>query len=467
MTGSRLERVQALFEGALERPQDARADYVASAGEGDEALVRDVLELLEADGRSAAMLDQTVHGTHAPQLPCDVESPLEPGAVLDQYEILEPLGAGAFGAVYRARHTVIGKSVALKVLHAEHTGSGALAQRFIDEARAVNEIGHPNIIDIFGFGETDDGRLFYVMEAIDAPSLRALLKTQGRLSLPDALPIFEGLAAALDAAHARGIVHRDLKPANVLVRRDAAGVYVPTLLDFGIAKLARDHGAPQRTGTGAMLGTPAYMAPEQIRGQPIDGRADVYAFGVLAYQVLTGRLPFEADSAFDTLVAHTQQEPPRPSELAGDLAPEVDAWVLAMLAKDRDARPPSLREALRVLRGAGPARGETARGRGWLWPAIAGVAGLAAVAGWAATADGGPETPLEPDHLALPSAPVTDSEREVSLPQTEPAPEPELASAPNEEPPPSDVGTPAPRAPAPNKPSRPRRPLHDDLETPF
>ena len=167
-----------------------------------------------------------------------------------------------------------------------------MVSRFIAEARAVNQIRHRNIIDIFSFGQLDDGRQYYVMELLDGEPLDALIERDGRLPLAEAIPILRGIARALDAAHAKGIAHRDLKPENVFLGRDPTARVFPKLLDFGIAKLlAPEDGPKHKTRTGTPIGTPYYMSPEQCRGRDVDHRTDIYSFGVLAYRMLTGVLP--------------------------------------------------------------------------------------------------------------------------------------------------------------------------------
>ena len=377
MDPQRLERVQELFEAALTRTGDERRRFLVDACEDDDELLRRVNALLDADAQSGALLDASIGAARALG-----EPELAPGTVIEQYEVEECVGSGGYGSVYRARHAVIKKAAAIKVLHLEHTHSPALVRRFITEARAVNEIGHPNIIDIFAFGETEDGRLYYIMEYVDAPSLDEVIRARGKLSLAEAAPILRGLAAALDAAHAAGIVHRDLKPGNVIVREED-GAFVPKLVDFGIAKLGNGDGPPiERTQSGQMIGTPAYMAPEQIRGQDIDARTDVYAFGVLTYRMLTGVAPVQGDSAFDVMLAHTQETPRPPSDLVPSLAP-ADAAILAMLAKDSSERPATLAAAVEpLLSEAAHPRGASGSG-GWAVRAIAAAAvGAVAIVGW-------------------------------------------------------------------------------------
>lgn len=264
---------------------------------------------------------------------------LRPGTAVGDFEVEDALGEGAFGQVYRARHRLIGKAAAIKVLARKYSADPEVVSRFVAEAKAVNHIAHRNIIDIFSFGELADGRCYYVMEHLEGSPLDELLDAQGSLPARQALPILRGLGRALDAAHAKGIVHRDLKPANVFVVPDEAGGVIPKLLDFGVAKLSTEgYGTTHRTRTGAPIGTPAYMAPEQCRGEAVDPRTDVYAFGVLAYRMFTGRLPFSGKSAVEVLMKHMTEVPPPPSTQQPELA-ELDGPILTMLEKDPDRRP--------------------------------------------------------------------------------------------------------------------------------
>ncbi len=281
----------------------------------------------------------------------DEVADLQPGHRVGEYEVEGVLGRGGYGTVYSASHPVIGKRVAIKVLKRRFSDDADIVSRFVSEARAVNQIRHQHIIDIFAFGRLDDGRHYYVMEQLAGESLDAYLRARRALSPADALAILRPLALALDAAHAAGIVHRDLKPGNVWVARDADGRPFPKLLDFGIAKLLKHEPQPgsHRTVTGAPMGTPHYMSPEQCRGKDIDHRSDIYALGIMTYQLLTGGLPFVADNYLDILNMQLAAEPDPPSKRVPTLAAAIDAPVLAMMAKDPNARPRSPIPAMRAL----------------------------------------------------------------------------------------------------------------------
>lgn len=281
------------------------------------------------------------------------DSELAPGTLVGEYRIEGKLGEGAFGTVYRALHPMIGKAAAIKVIGRALSHDPQMVSRFVAEARAVNQIRHRNIIDVFGFGVVPDGRHYYAMELLEGMTFDAYLKQRGRLSLADALPILRGIARALDAAHAKGIFHRDLKPENVFLVLDDDGPPQPKLLDFGIAKLSQPGEATHKTKTGAAMGTPYYMSPEQCRGLDVDGRTDVYAFGVMAFEVLTGTLPFECASALDLLMMHLNEPVPRASERLPELGVAFDEVFARAMAKDREARPLLATQVLEELARAG------------------------------------------------------------------------------------------------------------------
>jgi eukaryotic-like serine/threonine-protein kinase len=283
------------------------------------------------------------------------ESELPAGYCVGEYVIERKIGEGGFGAVFRATHPTIGKLAAIKVLSRKFSGDPEVVSRFTAEARAVNQIRHRNIIDIFSFGKLEDGRSYYVMELLDGQPLDALLEQTGGLPMADALPILRGIARALDAAHEKGIAHRDLKPENVFLSKDAEGRVHPKLLDFGIAKLIGDESSMHRTRTGAPIGTPYYMSPEQCRAQPVDHRTDVYSFGIVAYQLLTGKLPFEGVNHLELLMKQTTEEPIPPSQRAAEnpalppLDPSIDSAIAWMMRKEPNDRPPNLLSAVRAL----------------------------------------------------------------------------------------------------------------------
>ncbi|HEU0033988.1 MAG TPA: protein kinase [Kofleriaceae bacterium] len=283
-----------------------------------------------------------------------VDPDLVPGQRVGEYVVDGKLGQGAFGTVFRATHPVIGKQVAIKVLARKFSVDPDMVSRFAAEARAVNQIRHRNIIDIFSFERLDDGRHYYAMEYLEGETLDARLDRHGRLSLPEAIPILRGIARALDAAHAKGIAHRDLKAENVFLASDPDGGVWPKLLDFGIAKLlAPDDGATSglkhKTRTGTPVGTPYYMSPEQCRGRDVDHRTDFYAFGVLAYRLLTGRYPFDADDYMGILMQQLTQDAVPASTIVGELPAGIDEALAWLMQKDPARRPPSLRVAVAAL----------------------------------------------------------------------------------------------------------------------
>jgi len=284
------------------------------------------------------------------QLNTTPDPDLEPGQQVGEYVVDEKIGEGAFGTVFRATHPLIGKVVAIKVLARRFSVDPDMVSRFVAEAKAVNQIRHRNIIDIFSFGALEDGRRFYVMEYLDGETLDARVEREGKLTLAEAIPILRGIARALDAAHAKGIAHRDLKAENVFLAEGDGLAPWPKLLDFGIAKLmATDNALEQpkhKTRTGTPVGTPYYMSPEQCRGRDVDHRTDYYAFGVLAYLLVTGKYPHDAADYMSILMRQLTEHPDPPSSLAPELPPGIDETIGWLIAKDPADRPPDLRTAV-------------------------------------------------------------------------------------------------------------------------
>ena len=263
---------------------------------------------------------------------------LDPGAMVGEYRIETKLGEGGMGTVHGAVHPLIGKRAAIKVLRRALCSDPAAVERFVLEARSVNQIGHPNIVDIFAFGELEDGRCYFVMEWLRGESLGERMR-RGRLGFGEGLEILDAVILGLEAAHDKGIIHRDLKPDNVFLVEVRGQRPAVKLLDFGIAKLTADEdNRLERTRTGALMGTPQYISPEQARGLAIDHRADVYSLGVMAFEMFTGRPPFQADTAMDMIAKHLHEEPPRPSTVA-PIPIELDRLIHEMLDKDPANRP--------------------------------------------------------------------------------------------------------------------------------
>ncbi|MFO7180086.1 MAG: protein kinase [Pseudomonadota bacterium] len=271
--------------------------------------------------------------------PADVTS----GALIDgRYRVLGLLGRGGIGLVYLCRHEVLEKPVAMKVLRPEYADQPEVVQRFVNEARAASAFKSPRIVDTLDVGTLPSGAPYFVMEHVEAETLAAVLQRDGFVAMPEALEIARQIAEGLEAAHAAGVVHRDLKPENVFVGRTPEGRLAVKIFDFGVAKVTR---AKNRlTHVGAVFGTPSYMSPEQARGQSVDQRADIYALGIMLYEMLAGELPFQGDDPLSVMAQHVERPVPRLTVTPAGVAvpPALEAIVHRCLAKDANDRYPTV-----------------------------------------------------------------------------------------------------------------------------
>ncbi|MBZ0233468.1 MAG: serine/threonine protein kinase, partial [Deltaproteobacteria bacterium] len=267
---------------------------------------------MTANVRDGIAQDPTVEGGRTPGAAAGGVDELAAGSAAGEYVVERRLGGGAMGDVYAGRHPVIDKKVAIKVLKRELAARADSAERFLREARAVNQIDHANVVDVFALGRLDDGRLYLVMDLLDGESLRARL-ARGPMAPDVTLAVLAQIAQALDVAHARGVIHRDLKPDNIMLTGPAARP-VAHVLDFGIAKLVADAAGERAletlTGQGAWLGTPAYMAPEQWSADGATAASDRYALGIVAYEMLTGKPPFAATTLPGMMEQHFRGDVP-------------------------------------------------------------------------------------------------------------------------------------------------------------
>jgi tRNA A-37 threonylcarbamoyl transferase component Bud32 len=267
--------------------------------------------------------------------------------LIGEYQVEGTIAKGGMGLVYRAIHPVISKRVAIKVLNKQFARDPGMVTRFVLEARSVNQIGHHNIVDIFSIGELDDGRNYLVMELLEGKALDRILADVDRFKPGEILPIYQQLCDALGAAHGKGFIHRDLKPENIFVLRRPPHPQIK-IFDFGLAKL-RGAAAAENTNVGTkvgqLLGTPEYMSPEQCRGATVDPRADIYAMGVMLYELLTGKRPFIAPAAVDVLTKQMHEQPVPPRRLA-PIGKKVERVILKAMAKDPNDRHASAQDLL-------------------------------------------------------------------------------------------------------------------------
>ena len=263
---------------------------------------------------------------------------LSTGQILDdRYEVIAPLAEGGMGAVYRARRTLLGDEVAIKIVRADHSGPGP-RERFMRESRACARLRHPNIVSILDFNVDQQDHPFLVMELLNGRSLKEEIADRGRLPLAEVQTIVPALCGALQFAHSLGVVHRDLKPANIVGHEFTPGERVYKIVDFGLANIRESADETRLTGPHEFLGTIAYASPEQLTGGSIDARSDIYSLGAVVFELLTGRVPYVGVDAMTVLSGHLNQPVPRPTSLVPDLPAWVDLAVCRALAKSPEDR---------------------------------------------------------------------------------------------------------------------------------
>jgi eukaryotic-like serine/threonine-protein kinase len=281
-----------------------------------------------------------------------VMSQTEIGQVIGSYKLLSLLGEGGMGVVYKAEHTMLGRKVALKMLLAKYADQPDVVERFFSEAKSVNKIGHRNIIDIIDYGISSERCPYFIMELLEGEELAKLLAREGSLEINRAIGLVRQIASALDACHAAGILHRDLKPENIFVipsqNKQPESVKI---LDFGIAKLMKkeDITLINKTKTGVVVGTPQYMAPEQVRHQPLDSRTDLYALGLVFYEMLVGQQPFVADTFPDLMVKMLTEPLSLPAHKNPLIPKSIEVVIVKMLERQMEDRYQSMPDLLDAL----------------------------------------------------------------------------------------------------------------------
>ena len=278
------------------------------------------------------------------------EEPSLVGHVLDgKYTLISKLGEGGMGSVYLAEQTSMGREVAIKVLRREFSQNRMAIKRFLREARAASKLAHPNTITVYDFGQSTDGLLYLVMERLTGRPLGDILDSEGRMPVERTVHIMAQVCDSLSEAHAHGITHRDLKPENIFIEQKVGNPDFVKVLDFGIAKMQGDD-STQATATGMICGTPSYMSPEQAMGRDIDGRSDIYALGILLYEMLTDEKPFEGDTPMEVMLKHINEPAPNILERTGMVVPRgIQQAVDRMLSKNATERPAHCQEVKRLV----------------------------------------------------------------------------------------------------------------------
>src|SRR5829696_1964389 len=350
----RWQRVKEIFEGAMDRHGAERETFLIHEC-GDQTDVRKEVESLLRSYEVAGSFMELPAVAQAAESFADAEQKLIAGQRVKHYQIVELIGEGGMGEVYLATDTILGRRVALKVLPSFVSKDPDRLRRFTQEARAASRLSHPNVCVVHEIGETDDGRPFIAMEYVEGMTLRQRMRNQA-MKLGDVLDIAIQIAEALIAAHEAGIVHRDIKPENIMIRSEG---YVK-ILDFGLAKLTERHKSVNNTtmptllfnsSPGIVIGTAAYMSPEQARGIAVDERTDIWGLGVVLYEMASGRPPFMGETPTDVVVAIVERDQPPISHHVEGTPPELERIVKKALRKDRNERYQIVKEMAIDLRG--------------------------------------------------------------------------------------------------------------------
>ena len=356
MNAERWKQVEALFESALECEPAERAAFLDQACGDDVALRKEVESLLAHQQPTGQFISTLVHDVvklFPPPSPAERDARFIPGTVLaNRYRIIGLLGRGGMGEVYRADDLKLGQPVALKFLPENVAIDGAMLGRFHREVRVARQISHPNVCRVFDIGEIN-GQHFLTMEYIDGEDLSSLLRRIGRLPADKAVEIARQLCAGLAAAHEQGVLHRDLKPANVMI--DGRGK--ARITDFGLAGLADEF-----QGHDVRAGTPAYMAPEQLAGREVTTRSDIYALGLVLYEIFTGKKAFEAATLEELIRQHESSAPPSISDYVKEVDPLVERVILRCLSRDPQSRPTTVTQVAAALPGSDPLAAALAAG---------------------------------------------------------------------------------------------------------
>lgn len=347
-------RLKELFQEAIALAAPDRSAFLEEAGLRHPHLASPLRELLASHSEADEFLERPVLADISMEADDTVSEAdtLHPGDVIDEtYEVQSRLGAGGMGVVYRVLHRGLQRSFAAKVIHADVAADDGFLARFEREAVALGRLKHPNIVDVTDYGVEQAGaqRAYLIMECLEGTTLGERLRS-GPRPLHEVMAVFEAVAAALDYAHSQGVLHLDLKPANVSLHHDGTGATEVRILDFGLAQFTA-RAADRESRNGPLAGTPAYLAPELLDGKAPGTAADIYAFGVLMYETLAGRPPFEGTVAA-VLEQQRQATPPLPSSLNPAIPADLDRELLGILAKDPAARPPTAEAAMSRLRGA-------------------------------------------------------------------------------------------------------------------
>lgn len=383
MSPSRWRLTEQIVQAALRLRPENRCSFLRQSCADDEPLYKEIESLLAWEQRAACFLETPADAANRDTTDCEgsqiARQEFSAGMNVGPYRVMSYLGGGGMGQVYRAMDTRLGRDVALKFISGQAANSPEALERFKRESRAASSLNHPNICTLYDIGE-HQGRPFLVIELLDGQSLRERLSA-GALPMVEAVNIAMQILAALDALHAKGIAHRDVKPANIFVTPRGQA----KLVDLGLAKNlqwqppwssepSEQEGAaasdPTITRDGSILGTAAFMSPEQARGEEMDTRTDLFSLGATLYQMVTGHLPFTASSTELTIEAVLQREPVRPRSLNPRIPTELEAIILKALRKERAARYSSAAEMRAELE-------RIYRPASWKHPALLAAAGAA------------------------------------------------------------------------------------------